>query len=65
LRVEPAPVPTRDILVSREAGEKYDNAVEAHGERGWLKVGRLCRYFEAQGMTLPFACPPAPTETGD
>lgn len=57
LRVEPAPVPTADILTSRVAGERYDNARDAHSEAGWAKVGRLCRFFAGQGMPLPFECP--------
>ncbi len=59
LRVEPEPVPSADILTSRIAGEKYDNAVEAHGEAGWAKVGRLCRFFRDQGMK-GLTCPPPP-----
>lgn len=60
LRVEAKPVPPDEVLISREAGEKHDNAVEAWGERGWLQVGRLCRFFDDQGMSLPFGCPPPP-----
>lgn len=41
---------------------RHDNAVEAWGERGWATVGRLCRFFGAQGMPLPFECAPAPQE---
>jgi hypothetical protein len=60
LRVEPKPKPPLEILTSQAAGEKHDNAVEAWGERGWATVGRLCRFFDAQGMELPFECPKAP-----
>lgn len=60
MRPEPKPVPPLEVLTSREAGEKHDNAVEAWGERGWLALGRLCRFHRDQGMPLPFACPPAP-----
>ena len=60
LRVTPKPVPSDEVLVSREAGEKHDNAVEAWGEAGWAMVARQCRFWRDQGMTLPFTCPPPP-----
>ena len=63
LRVQPKPVPPDEVLTSRIAGEKYDNAVEAWGEAGWLTVGRMCRFWRDQGMALPFECPAAPAET--
>lgn len=50
LRVEPKPVPPDEVLTSRIAGEKHDNAVEAWGEAGWATVGRLCRHFDRMGM---------------
>ena len=50
LRVQPKPVPSDDVLTSRIAGEKHDNAVEAWGEAGWAQVGRLCRFFDEMGM---------------
>lgn len=50
LAVEPKPVPPVEVLTSRVAGEKYDNALEAHGERGWAAVARLCRHFDRMGM---------------
>lgn len=62
LRAVPKPVPPLEVLTSREAGEKYDNAVEAWGERGWAAVARSCRFWRAQGMPLPFDCPPAPVD---
>lgn len=60
LRVEPKPVPPDDVLTSRIAGEQYDNALEAHGERGWAQVGRLCRFFDDLGME-GLSCPPPQT----
>lgn len=57
LIVQPKPVPTDDVLTSRIAGERYDNAVEAWGEEGWATVGRLCRFFDAMGMER-LRCPP-------
>lgn len=59
LRVEPKPVPPDEVLTSRIAGEQYDNALEAHGERGWAQVGRLCRFFDDLGME-GLSCPPPP-----
>ena len=50
LRVQPKPVPSDDVLTSRIAGEKHDNAVEAWGEAGWAQVGRLCRFYREVGM---------------
>lgn len=62
LRVEPKPKPGLEILFSAEAAERHDNAVEAWGERGWAMVGRSCRFWRAQGMPLPFDCPPPEEE---
>ena len=50
LRFQPKPVPPDDVLTSRIAGEKHDNAVEAWGEAGWAQVGRLCRFYRTMGM---------------
>lgn len=64
LTVQPKPVPSDDVLTSRIAGERYDNAVEAWGEDGWAQVGRLCRFFDEMGMEgldcPPPAAPPKP-----
>lgn len=60
LRVRPKPQPPEAVLWSREAGEKHDNAIEADGDASRAQIGRLCRFFAARGMPLPFACPPAP-----
>lgn len=57
LRVEAKPVPPIEVLTSREAGEKHDNAVEAWGEAGWAQVSRLCRFFDEMGME-GLSCPP-------
>ena len=45
LQVEPKPVPPADIVTSAQAAAQYDIALEAHGDRGWLQVARLCRWF--------------------
>ena len=55
LRVEPKPVPGPEIVTSAQASAQYDAAVEAWGERGWLSVGRLCRWARDNGMTVD--CP--------
>jgi hypothetical protein len=60
LRVQPKPVPSEDVLTSRVAGERHDNAVEAWGEAGWAQVGRLCRFFDEIGMK-GLDCPPPET----
>lgn len=52
------------MLWSEAAGERHDNAVEGWGENAQAQIGRLCRFFVAQGMPLPFECPKAPQETG-
>lgn len=57
LRVEPKPKPGLEVLFSREAGERHDNAVEAWGEALAAQVARQCRFWRAQGMPLPFDCP--------
>lgn len=56
LAVEAKPVPSADIVTSAVAGAEYSARVEAWGERGWLAVARLCRYYKAQGMPS-LACP--------
>ena len=58
LAVEPKPVPSADIVTSAVAGAEYSARVEAWGERGWLTVARLCRYYKGQGMP-GIVCPPA------
>ena len=58
LAVEAKPVPSADIVTSAEAGAEYSARVEAWGERGWLTVARLCRYYKGQGMP-GIVCPPA------
>lgn len=57
-------MPTLDVLWSAEAGERHDNAIEAWGEAQARQIARLCRFFETQGMVLPFPCPAAPGEPG-
>jgi len=64
LIVQPKPVPPDDVLTSRIAGERYDNAVEAWGEEGWAVVGRLCRFFDAMGMERLNCPPPVPPRPG-
>lgn len=58
LRVLSKPVPSDDVLTSRIAGERHDNAVEAWGEAGWAQVGRLCRFFDEMGMKGLDCSPP-------
>ena len=57
LTVQPKPAPPDEVLTSRIAGEKHDNAIEAWGEAGWAQVGRLCRFFDEMGMK-GLSCPP-------
>lgn len=57
LRVEAKPRLDPSALDSEAALDAHDSAVEAWGERGWAAVGRLCRYHQRMGMTLPFECP--------
>ena len=58
LAVEAKPVPPVEIVTSAQAGAEYSAHVEAWGERGWLTVARLCRYYKAQGMP-GIVCPAA------
>ena len=58
LQVEPKPVPPADIVTSAQAAAQYDIALEAHGDRVWLQVARLCRWFREQGMP-GIVCPAA------
>ena len=56
LRVEPKPVPPPEIVTSAQAAAQYDVAVESWGERGWLTVGRICRWAVEQGAE-GLSCP--------
>lgn len=58
LQVEPKPVPPADIVTSAQAAANYDIALEGWGERGWLTVGRICRWAREQGMP-GIVCPEA------
>lgn len=55
LTVEAKPPPTVDILTDAAADARYNNAVEAWGERGWTAVARLCRWARANGAAVD--CP--------
>lgn len=57
LLAEAKPVPGPEIVTSAQASAEYDIAVEGWGERGWLTVARLCRFFKGHGMAVE--CPPA------
>ena len=55
LTVEAKPRLDPAALSSEAALDAHDIAVESWGERGWLAVGRLCRWAKANGMAV--ACP--------
>lgn len=57
LRVEPKPLLAPGALASDNALAEHDAAVEAWGERGWAAVARICRWAQANGARLGFACP--------
>jgi hypothetical protein len=42
-------VPTAAALESEALMDAYEVELEAHGDRGWQAIGRLCRYFKRQG----------------
>jgi hypothetical protein len=44
-------------LGSEAALDAHDIAIETWGERGWLAVGRLCRWAKANVADLAVACP--------
>lgn len=56
LKVEAKPVPTDAIVTDPKAADAYNADVESWGERGWLTVGRICRWAVANGAT-GLACP--------
>ncbi len=58
LVTEPKPVPPPEVVTSAQAAADYDIAVEGWGERGWLAVGRICRWAVANGMPDPGCAPP-------
>jgi hypothetical protein len=57
---EPKPVPTDAIASDPVAAENYNADVEGWGDRLSRAGGRVCRHAKANGMPLPFDCPPAP-----
>lgn len=56
LKVESKPVPTDAIVTDPKAADAYNADVEIWGERGWLAVGRICRWAQANGATA-LDCP--------
>jgi len=44
-------VPTDAIVTDPKAADAYNADVESWGERGWLTVGRICRWAQANGAT--------------
>lgn len=57
LAVEPEPVLSVDALASDQAANDYDNAVLGWGRRGWLAVGRVCRWAADNGMEIDCPAP--------
>jgi hypothetical protein len=64
LAVEAKPVPPDDVLTSRIAGEKHDNAVEAWGERGWSIVAAICEGAKVLGADVDCRPRTPPREPG-
>lgn len=60
LSVSPKPRIDPSVLDSEVADVAHDIAIEARGDALALQVGRLCRYFDRQGMP-GLDCPPAET----
>ena len=58
LKVEHKPAPTDAIVTDPKAADAYNADVESWGARGWLTVGRICRWAVTNGAKLPFDCPP-------
>lgn len=59
LAVVPKPRLQPADLGSEAALDRHEINLEAWGEEGWLRVGRICRWAEARGAELPFQCPPS------
>lgn len=57
LAVEPKPRLDPAALESEAALDDFDIALEVWGERGWLAIGRICRWAKANGMDV--SCPEA------
>lgn len=56
LTVEPEPVMPAEVTDSDKAANEHEAAVLAWGRRGWLTVGRLCRWAQdngAEGLECP------------
>lgn len=63
LRVEAKPLLTPEAVNSEADLDAHDIALEAWGDRGWLAVGRLCRWaagLGAEGLECPEAEPEPP-----
>ncbi len=56
--IEAKPVPGDNILTDTKAADRYNAALELWGERLWRAGARICRAIVADGMKLPFECPP-------
>lgn len=61
LAVEAKPQLSVEALTSEKALNDHDAEIESWGERGWLQVGRLCRWAQdmgAKGLDCPKATTP-------
>jgi hypothetical protein len=60
VRVKPKPLPTAETFESEAAANRYESALEAWGEEGWARVGRICRDAVRKGAPYPEGwCPEA------
>ena len=59
LAVEAKPTLSVDALTSEKALNDHDAAIEAWAERGWLAVGRICRWAVDMGLKGQ-TCTPKP-----
>lgn len=51
-------MPGAQIIASERAGIEHDIALEAWGEEGWRRLGRVCRAVARRFPDYPLACPP-------
>lgn len=56
LTVKPKPIMPEAAITDDAENARYNSAVEAWGEDGWMTVARICRWAAANNMAHP-QCP--------
>lgn len=66
VKVEQEPLPGADVFESEEAANLYESEHQSWAERGWARVGEICRDAVRKGAPYPKGwCPDPPVEETD